>query len=182
MLTRQAPEENGTQAVRFYSAKPILVVRDALGRPLAGRYCTVSEAQGLSESWADLRRLEVTIEACGPSNENGEMAISGLVVRGGATRMLRLVVLVEGIEASLSVHSFWRDDSRLYYFTADQPTLSQLSLITLQGHDSVRLLALLAMPLFALNGRGMNGEPPHLLWRLAGAASFVPMHECGTCE
>ena len=59
------------------------------------------------------------------------------------------------------------------YVSADQPSFRSLDLITLQGHESVRLLALLALPIFAINGRGIRGEPPHLLWRVAGTASFA---------
>ena len=42
-----------------------------------------------------------------------------------------------------------------------------------QGHDSVRLMALLALPLFALNGRSLYGlRPPHLVWRIAAVGAF----------
>ena len=37
----------------------------------------------------------------------------------------------------------------------------------------VRLLALLALPLFALNGRSLRGsQPPHLIWRIAAVGTF----------
>ena len=37
----------------------------------------------------------------------------------------------------------------------------------------MRLLALIAMPLFALNGRSLRGsQPPHLVWRIAAVGSL----------
>ena len=37
----------------------------------------------------------------------------------------------------------------------------------------MRLLALLALPLFALNSRALSGGPPHLAWRIAGVGAFA---------
>ena len=39
--------------------------------------------------------------------------------------------------------------------------------------SSSALLALLALPLFALNGQGVRRQPPHLLWRIAGVGAFA---------
>ena len=87
-------------------------------------------------------------------------------MRGGASRELHLEAVVEGTRASLSHNTFWKSDNRLYYLSADQPEWGKFSLVTLQGHDSVRLLALLALPLFALNSRSFRGGPPDLVWRI----------------
>ena len=111
------------------------IVRDASGAPLAGRYCTVVDAQG--SDWFDILSLEVTVDSCGPSNEFGEIEIIGLRVRGGATKELRLEARVEGAAAELSSASSWQADGRLYYLSAEQPTFGKIDLITLQGHDSV---------------------------------------------
>ena len=155
--------------VSRFSARPKLIVRGIDGEPLAGRYCTVRDESG--NSWGDVLSLVVTVDRCGPSNADGEIEIEGLRVRGGATRELHLTPYVEGTRASLSEHTYWARDARLFYFSADQPTFSQINLVTLQGHDSVRLLALLAMPLFALNSRSRRG-PPHLAWRLMSIGAF----------
>ena len=156
---------------RYFSARPRLIVRGPSGEPLAGRHCTVAEVS--SNTWFDLNIMEATVDSCGPSNERGEIEIIGLRVRGGATREITLEVRVEGARAALSVSTAWQPDGRLYYLSADQPTLSKLDLITLQGHDSVRLLAMMALPLFALNGRSYRNEPPHLVWRIAAVGSLT---------
>ena len=94
----------------YFSATPRLIVRNASGAPLAGKYCTIREE---GSTWADMLKLRVGFSSCGPSDENGEMQLEGLHVFGGATRELKLVVQVEGVPAALSSLSFWRDDSRL---------------------------------------------------------------------
>ena len=42
------------------------------------------------------------------------------------------MVRVEGVEATLSQRSHWRDDGSLHYFSADQPHYGYLDVITLQ--------------------------------------------------
>ena len=156
---------------QYFSARPRLIVRDADGMPLAGRYCTIVDAS--DDDLYDMLSLEVSVERCGPSDASGVIEIEGVRVRGGASRELRLEAIVEGTRATLSPSTAWQADMRVHYLSADQPTFKQLDLITLQGHDSVRLLALIAMPLFALNGRSLRGsQPPHLVWRIAAVGSL----------
>ena len=165
----------------YFSASPRLIVRDADGEPLAGRYCTIREEGGGASS--DLLSLSLEY-ACGPSDERGVIAIERLSARGGGTRELRLVVDVDGVVAVPAPRSFWRREnatapaadafaSHLRYYVAHQPTFSMLNFVMLQGHDSLRLLAILAMPVFALNGVGLRGQPPRLLYRAVAAVAWI---------
>ena len=47
-----------------------------------------------------------------------------------------------------------------------------LNFVTLQGRP-LRLLAILAMPVFALNGVGLRGQPPRLLYRAVAAVAWI---------
>ena len=155
---------------KHFSARPKLIVRGVNGEPLPGRYCKVVDTEG--SHWYDILTLEISVDSCGPSNELGEIEIIGLRVRGGATRELKLAAEVEGVRAMLSNATVWRQDARLYYLSAEQPNYAKIDLVFLQGHDSVRLLALLALPLFALNGRSFKDHPPHLVWRIGAVGAF----------
>ena len=103
-----------------------------------------------------------------------------------ASSRLKAYGCVAAHHVSLSSRSALKERSPSYQITpsgggiqsyttcpADQPAPSAIGLVTLQGHDSVRLLALLAMPLFALNGRSMRDEPAHILWRLLAVGAFA---------
>ena len=55
------------EAPLYFSSMPRLIVRGPRGEPLAGRYCEVVDESSGSD-WADVLTLEVSVEACGPSN------------------------------------------------------------------------------------------------------------------
>ena len=158
--------------VQHYSAKPRLIVRGYDGQPLSGRYCTVVDTAG-TDIFSDILNLEVVVDSCGPSDADGVIVIEGLRVRGGGSRVLNLEARVEGIPARLSNRTFWRNDTVLRYISAEQPTLDKMDLISMQGHDSIRMLSLLVLPIFALNARSVHNRPAHIIWRILAVAAFA---------
>ena len=62
-----------------------ITARDALGNPLAGKYCNVTD---LSDDGYDLLPLTLTY-TCGPSGADGVILLEDLRISGGASRRLR---------------------------------------------------------------------------------------------
>ena len=64
-----------------------LHVDDGSGAPIAGKTCTVHEVGGGA---LDVSPFVVTVASCGPSNDDGEIAVEGVRVSGGSSRPLSL--------------------------------------------------------------------------------------------
>lgn len=85
----------------------------------------------------------------------GVYRLRKLVLHGGASReALRLELRVDGVPAQLSNESWWAQDVQLTYQSQEQISFSSGMVLFLVGHDAFYVLAVLAMPLFALNTPG----------------------------
>jgi hypothetical protein len=94
------------------------------------------------------------------------------VLSGGASRAnLDLRLYIDGIEAPLAPESWWASDSMISYISNEQISFRSLGTLFLVGHDSFYVLAVLAMPMFALNTPGTKRARalPPLFTRFFGA-------------
>ena len=167
---------------QWLSARPRVLVRDASGLPVAGAHCTVREA-GRGAPAMEVEALTISY-TCGPSDENGVMHVSNLSITGGSSRELYLEVAVEGLVASLDANrSQWgaaaaaRADSRtvLELINPDVPALTPAHIGTffLMSHGSLHLLALLALPLFAINRVDAHGKRVRFRWKILAALCLL---------
>ena len=153
-----------------FSAEPRLIVRDVDGIPMVGRYCRITTKPQAATAFIKLE-LDYT---CGPSGSDGIIRIEDLrVVEGGATGELEFVVEVDGVQAELSNSSYWLGGSTITFISADEFSLHSLSLLVLQGHESIVFFAVIALPIFGLNSVGWRNEPPSLHYRVAGTTAFA---------
>ena len=172
---RYADEPNSTKMPKYFSARPRVIVKDASGFGVAGRNCTVSEVNRQGDF------VPITIDyKCGPSGADGVMYLENLSLSNGATRPLQLRVEVNGLEAQLSNDSYWRGAVTVFYLSDIVPSFANTELFFLNGHDSFRLLVLLLLPVFALNGIGLTtprvnepSSPVGLITRTLGAIGLL---------
>ena len=168
----QQPREDNEPELGGGEARARLVVRDADGFPIAGKYCNVTE---VGDTSADFRALTLDY-TCGPSGDDGVLMVEGLTITGGATRPVKLVVSVDGVVAQPAADSMWNFDVKLLYVSSDQPSMVHTRLLWLAGHDSVMLFMLFGLACLAINAVGLNNsrdvEPP-LLLRLMGLLSLL---------
>lgn len=169
---------------QWLSSRPRIVVRDANGLPVAGRHCRIRE---VGDEALDVEALRLSY-SCGPSDENGVIHITNLSIAGGSSRWLDLAVDIDGVPARLE-HSSWyaapQDAERnadgfvqpervLHFLNNELLSFEQLPLLFLQGqHDSLYMLALLALPMFAMNRVDFHGQYTGRRWRLLGCLAML---------
>ena len=87
----------------------------------------------------DVSPFVVTVASCGPSNDDGEIAVEGVRVSGGSSRPLSLELRVDGVAATADPTSAYRFDSQLLYVSADEPSIEHLGAAYSYGHDASEL-------------------------------------------
>ena len=166
---------SGTDEMPLYlRAQPRLIVRDAQGDPIAGKSCMIvdgADLTGRGLGIGEIEKLRIDYE-CGPSDENGEIELVDVKISGGSTRELNLTISIDGVVAKLSNRSAYKMGT-LHYVTSDQLDFRYRDMLFLQGHDSLLVLAVLVMPIFAMNAVGVTGERQPTFWYLAGSVCVL---------
>lgn len=167
----------------WISGHPRVIARDQNGAPVPDRTCRIRVVDAVQLLEIESLTLSYT---CGPSGADGMMSISHLRIEGGSTRPIRLIVDVDGVEAVLDPNrSQWHSQlNALYYFNSDQLSWRTFNLIIFQGHESIVVLALLALPMFAVNSVGFPGalsRLPKTSWLYFGALSMLLFTSLSVC-
>ncbi len=151
---------------RLFRAVNRVRVLNQTGGVLSGRRCEVAVDPALE--WL---RLRVEHECSEEEDSPGTYSLRQLVLHGGASReRAGLRLLVDGVEAKLAADSWWAEDVRVEYISQEQLSFRSSGVLFLVGHDAFYVLAVIAMPLFALNTPGLRANSlPSMATRLFGA-------------